>query len=428
MNATPAASQWATQAQPPPTAFMSGFFGALNVGDEAVCLAVAEGLRAESPGSLAIVTRNPRVTREFTGLDANLVEGFYPTPAFWWNLRKYVTRLAHSERVVIGGGGILQDVHSWTTVVTHLLPGALGIAFGRPVVTVGLGVGPIQARWLRWLTGAVCRRMSLVQVRNPRSREELVACGVPAERIHLTSDVVPALDLKEHAHPRASELARVIGFGLRRWDGLNETGVVALWNEIAARGCRLKLLTYEPSGDRPFYEELLARCSPECRAQSEIHIPTKLHESIEALASVDALVAMRLHACVFAALVGAPFLALSYHHKVQQFVEELGLSHNLRSLEGVDSSWADEILDLPRRCTMATAEVAKNLDQIRDRASENMAAASRATASYSIADRWTGAALSVLILFIGALALVIRIPLALGRRAMRLLRPTNEVR
>lgn len=90
-----------------------------------------------------------------------------------------------SDLIVVGGGGLLQDVRSWSTIPAHLLPARLGIVWGLPVITVGLGVGPIRRPWLRRLIGTVCSAMTLIQVRDTRSKETLIGCDrwMPSTRV-----------------------------------------------------------------------------------------------------------------------------------------------------------------------------------------------------------------------------------------------------
>jgi len=326
--------------------FVTGFFGALNFGDEAVCRAVVDGLRESGWSDLRVVTRNAKVSREFTAINTRLLQGFFPNisawlraPWFFWNI--YTSRL-----ITIGGGGLIQDVHSWRTIATHLLPACIAILLGRRVITVGLGAGPIRRRWLRRLTGSAFTGMSAIQVRDRHSRDQLIACGVPSERIRVTADVVPSLDLRHHQPAQAKirkDHPQRIGFVLRAWPGLNTRGLTELWEELTRRGHSLHLLPFEPSRDSAFYEDLLAKCSDTCRAGATIRVPDTLDAAIENLAHLDVVVAMRLHACIFCAYLNIPFLALPYDEKVRMFVRDAGLEHRARELPDASAAWADDL-------------------------------------------------------------------------------------
>jgi len=104
---------------------VSGFFGSPNVGDEAVCLAVIEGVKKVfNNADISIITKNAGVSQAFTSSEVNYIECFYPIVSFWRKLPQLVRAVRSARMVVIGGGGLFQDVHSWSTPLCHLLAGS----------------------------------------------------------------------------------------------------------------------------------------------------------------------------------------------------------------------------------------------------------------------------------------------------------------
>ena len=391
--------------QTPVNVFLSGFFGVPNVGDEAVCLAVLTGLRRHmNCGCLSVVTRSASVTRAFLQVEADFVEGFFPHIAFWRRFGRFIRSVARSQLIVVGGGGILQDVHSWTTITTHLFPACLGIALGRPAVTVGIGAGPIRRYWLRKLTGAVCSMMASVQVRDRHSKQVLRDVGVPHERIEVTADVVPSLAMEGRSNlaHRTTTRPQRIGFALRKWPRLNEDGVIALLERLSEQGIEIVLLCYEPMPDRRFFEGILKRATQQVRHRARIEVPETLEDALRGIAQLDALVAMRLHACVFAAYLGVPFVALPYDNKVRMFVEAAGMADRLRSLSEVAPEWAEDIRAVVRTHGKQDAPRAEALSRIREQAERNFHLAAQAVSQkVTVCVRLRAVSWVVFLLFVG---------------------------
>jgi polysaccharide pyruvyl transferase CsaB len=357
---------------------ISGYYGAINVGDEAVCRAVVEGIRGVLPGSqFDVVTANELNSRGFGGLDTRFLNGFYPTTTFWQSFPDYLRALRQADVCIVGGGGIFQDVHSWKSSCRHLITASLATAMGRPVVTVGLGVGPVERQWLRRLIGWVSSGFAVIQVRDEYSRRVLAECGVAPEVIRVTADVVPSLPLPPRRVAPSVRLDR-IGFAMRRWPDLNEAGLVELWERLAAQGRDVWLLCYEPEKDAIFYEELLERTSAECRARIRVHRPASLDDAIQTLGTMDGVVSMRLHGCVFSAAAGIPFIAVPYDPKVASFADAMGCGGWQCALEEVGPDCGDRLQAIASGASRQTELLTQRFEAIRESAAENFSSLPRA--------------------------------------------------
>ena len=239
-----------------PCFVISGYFGVVNVGDEAICRSVIHGIRSLYPKCrIDVITASASRSREFGLNDAGLIEGFYLTAAFWKNLAKIVVAVKRADVCIIGGGGILQDVHSWKSTCRHLTIASVALVLGRAVVAIGLGVGPLKRRWLRPLVGGVCSCFVRIQVRDRASLDALTACRVLLDRIVVTADPVVAMvglsprvgrnRAPDPRHPR-------IALALRRWPGLDHRAVAQTIEMMVDEGHEICLLCYEPEPDEAF--------------------------------------------------------------------------------------------------------------------------------------------------------------------------------
>lgn len=332
---------------------MTGFFGAGNVGDEAVCRAVVEGLRKvlHNP-QISIITRSSDQTASFAGITGvQTIQGFYPSLDFWRNSLRHLIAAARSDLIVVGGGGILQDVHSWTTTATHLLPACVGMLFGRMVVTVGMGVGPLNNPWLRRLVKDICCLMDRLQVRDESSRKTLIDCGVISDKVAVTADVVLSLDLSVLSNNSLVSAGNCksnhrIGFIIREWPCLDVRGLIDVLRILLQNGYSIRLFCYEPKADSQLYQSLINQLPDKFSDNLDIYVPQNLNDAISSLRTVDALVAMRLHACIFASMLGINFLAMPYDLKVEQFIRQTGQVDCLIPLNHISPFVADKILGM----------------------------------------------------------------------------------
>jgi len=292
---------------------------------------------------IVVTTRSAAVSAAFTHPQADLLEGTYPTTRFWSTLPRLVQTVRSARMVVIGGGGLWQDVHSWSMPVAHLVPACLGLALGVPVCTVGLGVGPLRNRLVRAAIRFVAPGFAGLWVRDEESLKVLVDCGVPEARVHVAADVVPSLfdgPVEDGPRPPRGDRVCII---LRRWRGLSVPGVSSLLDRLVADGLEPVLLAFEPDADRAFYGEVLAGCTPATRSRCRVPDLSTLDGTLAEIADARCAISMRLHGCVLAATLGVPFLAVSYDPKVDGFARQVGLPDSVVTLEEVDARLADRL-------------------------------------------------------------------------------------
>ncbi len=363
---------------------VSGYYGAVNVGDEAVCRAVVNGLRSRIPNCrIAVVTHCAKRSRNFGGIEADFLEGFYPSLVFWRNFPQYLRTLRRADLCIVGGGGIFQDVHSWKSSCRHLITASIATSLGKPVLAVGLGVGPLRSGCLRHLIGRITSCFVAIQVRDASSKQALLDCGVSSERISVTADVVPSLRIEEwpETEQTVADKPRRIGFAIRRWPNLCESGLMALWEKITDDQSEIWLLCYEPDSDRRFYKELLSKSSEKCRKYAHIHVPENLEDAVRTLACMDAVMAMRLHACVFSAALDIPFLCIPYDGKVTMFAEQMGRTDRLCPLEQVGPLCWDQLLEISNASVGPRGLPSDSFLCVRNKAMENFAVVNEAANS-----------------------------------------------
>lgn len=297
---------------------ISGYYGFRNTGDEAVLAGIVEGLRRRLPEvELCVLSADPASTAVEYDLEA---VDRWRTPLIWQELRK-------ADFFIQGGGGLLQDVTSPHSPMYYL--GLLHLArlTRTPYMIFAQGIGPIKSSFLRGLTARNCRAARAITVRDQESAEMLREWGVSHPEVIVSAD--PALLLEPVMEERRRQLLRTLDLrpdqpyvtiALREWPGLHDF-LPHLVQLLQRREEALLVLPFQYEQDLPLALEL-SRALP-----NRVHLPTDLlspAESASVIRGARAMIAMRLHAMVFAASQNTPAVALSYDPKVDAFCRRSG--------------------------------------------------------------------------------------------------------
>jgi polysaccharide pyruvyl transferase CsaB len=307
---------------------ITGSYGGMNLGDEAILETIIHQIRETAPSTrITIFTLNREDTLNRHPVDDAVA------------VRELIRREAQSEiekldLLIFGGGGILYD----RDVKTFLREVELAHEIGVPVFVYAIGTGPLDDPDNRKLVVRQLDRAAAVTVRDRPALKLLEEVGVK-QNITLTAD--PAFLLKPSPIPPdllkqegLDPQQRLVGFSVR------EPGPAA------------------PDLDIEHYHALLANTADFMVSrldakvvfvplEQQVHDPQHSHGVISRMrhanmASVlkgkytssqlltlidnfEFCVGMRLHFLIFSAIQGVPFAALPYATKVQGLLEELDL-------------------------------------------------------------------------------------------------------
>lgn len=297
---------------------LSGYYGFRNTGDEAVLAGIVQGLRQRMPDvEICVLSADPAATAEEHRVYA---VDRWRTPVIWQELRK-------ADFFIQGGGGLLQDVTSPHSAMYYL--GLLHLArlTRTPYMIFAQGIGPLKSSFLRGLTARNCRAAKAITVRDIESAEMLREWGVTSPEVVVSAD--PALLLEPANDERRRQLLKTLdlnpdqpymAIALREWPGLQDF-LPHLVQLLKRREEALLVLPFQFEQDLPLALEL-SRALP-----NRVHLPTELltpAESASVIRGARAMIAMRLHAMIFATSQQTPAVALSYDPKVDAFCRRSG--------------------------------------------------------------------------------------------------------
>jgi polysaccharide pyruvyl transferase CsaB len=304
---------------------ISGYYGFGNAGDEAVLSAILTALRERLPGArITVLSADPAATRRTHNVNAVPRAG-----------GRLFGTIAGADLFISGGGSLIQDVTSARSALYYLGVLALAGFLARRTMVYAQGIGPLRRGWIKRLARAVLDRTDVLTVRDDDSLRLLREMGV-RRPIHVVADPAFALDPAPDVHVRELLGPRGtprIGVAMRPWgdNAYVEILIDALREARDRTGAQIVVFAFHPSRDMAI-----------SRAAADVlgaRIVADLHprEMLAAIATLDVLVGVRLHALIAAIGAGVPALGISYDPKVDGLFRRIGVGH-LLSMDGLQSA------------------------------------------------------------------------------------------
>ncbi|MDR1735723.1 MAG: polysaccharide pyruvyl transferase CsaB [Oscillospiraceae bacterium] len=302
---------------------LCGAYGMDNAGDDAILEAILQEIRQQDLDiPVRVLSRNPLETR------LACREHTFHT----FNLFAFTRATRRSTIYLSGGGNLVQDTTSSRSLWFYLFTIYWARKMGCRVLMYGCGIGPIVGERNRRLTTRVLdRRVETITLREEGSREELKRMGVTNPRILTTAD--PALILTPAEPEKVDSLmlsqqlppgGRYIGFALRNWPGLEEkVDAIARAADYAYHSFGLTPVYIPIERKQDIHAATLASSRTSCP-----HILLReagtARVAIGLMCRMEVVVAMRLHALIFAAGQGIPVVGIAYNEKVSAFLDYIG--------------------------------------------------------------------------------------------------------
>ena len=304
---------------------ISGSYGGMNLGDEAILSGIVSQLRATVPAEITVFTRDVRDTLARHPVDRAV-------PIRMLTRAELAPEIRRLDLFVLGGGGILYDreaeVYLREVFVAHEL--------GVPVMLYAISAGPLVTAASMHAVKAALDRVQLITVRDRPALRLLEDLGV-TRPIHLTAD--PAFLLSPEPLPRDRLAAEgvdfdrhLVGFSVR------EPGPAAPdidpddYYSLLANAADFVVERYDAdvvfvameTTDVTHSHGVVAHMKNAQRAEV-LRRRYPAGQVLDLLGTFDFAIGMRLHFLIFAALRGTPFAALPYASKVTGLLEDLGM-------------------------------------------------------------------------------------------------------
>jgi polysaccharide pyruvyl transferase CsaB len=327
---------------------ISGSYGGMNLGDEAILQAITSELRRRLPVEIVVFGMDPEETVALHDVERSL-------PVRELSRAEVTEEVERLDLLVLGGGGLLYDGEARRYVREMEIAGELGI----PVMTWAIGTGPLEDREDQRAVRRALNRADAIVVRDERDRRLLQDVGV-ARDVSVTAD--PALLMRPE--PFTPEMlrgegivpgARLIGLSVREPGPAAPNLEVEHYHSLLANAADFLVdrigatVVFVPMERRQSdlqhaYGVVSRMAAPQnARILCGEYTPGQV---FGLMSHLEFAIGMRLHFLIFAALAGVPFVPLPYASKVEGFVNGLGIAalpvQDLdagRLLARIDGAW-----------------------------------------------------------------------------------------
>ncbi|HYX65390.1 MAG TPA: polysaccharide pyruvyl transferase family protein [Burkholderiales bacterium] len=353
---------------------ITGSYGGLNLGDEAILKSILEQLRRDIPGAeITVFSRNAEDTKR-----RHKVERAIAVRKL--SRAEIVPEIERLDLLVFGGGGILYDAEARL----YLREVQIAKERGVPVFVFAVGAGPLKDPTVQGAVREALDGVAGITVREKSARQALEEAGIHHDVV-VTAD--PALLLKPEPLPR-SVLKHEGLEGKRRLVGMSvrEPGAAApdlderVYHALLANAADFMVdrfdadIVFVPMErsvlDSQHSHAVIAQMLRAQRARV-LNGEYSSAQLLSLMDHFDFVVGMRLHFLIFAALAGVPFIALPYAGKVGGFLEDLNLPappmqlvNPGRLIAHIDDSWDN------RRSLRAA--LARSVPPLQERSRETM--------------------------------------------------------
>jgi polysaccharide pyruvyl transferase CsaB len=354
------------------TLLIGGYYGAGNIGDEAILECMLGDLRAlNNDLKLIVVSWNP----EFTRRQYN-VESFH-----WKDIDALFEAVKRSDLVILGGGGLFQNYwgldpqtylrkNYWDISAYGSLP-LLARLNNTPAMLYAVGLGPLSNEIALQHTRLAFENCQLATLRDDQSMSILRESGYPFDSSatltpQVLSDPVFSLGTSPDDEIQVNEYFhqlqiggehKLIGVVLRYWDF---SAPYKTWLKNTAKGLRgflishknfdVVLIPFHNNKENPYTDDrgVLSDFAALVGEAAPIHIVDKeiTPRFAQALLGKCALImGMRLHSLIMGINVNIPVIGLSYDLKVVSLMKNAGLEDYCISLSDLDADTLTQKLD-----------------------------------------------------------------------------------
>lgn len=293
---------------------LAGYFGAGNLGDDAILLGFIQGL-GNTRHSVTVMCGNPdEMARTYglRGID-----------------RKDMTAIRQAidecDALVFPGGSIFQDSSSVRSVAYYGQLVKLAKSKNKKVLLLAQGVGPLTTFFgKRWASSAF-NMADAVTVRDPGSLTTLQSLGV-RKPIRVTADMAFLLPEPAESDSGGFNVGGMKAVGISVRPHGKKDDVQNLFGEFARLLFSAQImpvfLELDRIHDGPLIREISKAQGGKIPDLRKMQTPMQVQQR---LVRLEAVVAMRLHGGILATTVGVPPFMVSYDPKVTAFAKLLDL-------------------------------------------------------------------------------------------------------
>ena len=304
-----------------PRILMYGYFGAGNIGDEAILEIQIKILRELNPNiEISILTHNEKRAKELN-----------VKPYDFKDILKIINAIEECDLIISGGGGLFQDISGTCTPLYYGLIMYLGEIIQRPVFIFGQGFGPITTKKGISYTKKLLPFCAKATFRDKESLKEFkeYAPNIPA---FYTAD--PAFAYEVGNSERGIKLLQKLGinmdkkiiyFSIREFKNLDykiiAEGINKWYNLLQDKNIQIVIIPFQFVFDKDISENISKLLLPENYCFSEVKVSELM--DLFAVDNCELIFSTRLHGIILGSISHKCCIAISYAFKVQRICDIL---------------------------------------------------------------------------------------------------------
>lgn len=302
---------------------ISGYYGFDNFGDEGILGILLQNLQSVEENEITVFSSKPEKTSKRYGVKS----------IYTFDYVKILNNLENTDVLISGGGSLLQDATSLKSLIYYLWVIFMALFYKKKVIIFAQGIGPIKNPFARFITKILLKKADYLSVRDEKSLFLLRGWGLTPQ---LVADPMWNLELEQR-----EPLGR-IGVQLRKWKTLTDDFILSLARKVAENYSDKEVYIYSFQDSQDFdvckkFQNYLSLVNKDIKTTLIYQRTNK--EIVESFKHLDALIAMRYHACLLAIKYEIPTLPISYDQKVEKLARELDLEFvNLDEIEKISGA------------------------------------------------------------------------------------------
>ncbi|WP_205600792.1 polysaccharide pyruvyl transferase family protein [Gracilibacillus sp. YIM 98692] len=333
-----------------------GNYGNNNKGDEAILegiLRQLEDVFGMDRADIIVFSNQPEKTSEQYGVKSKRLyyKNHNAVSTMCKTMRKNAAAIKQLDLLIVGGGGIFMDLYGREAFLFGMY-GWLAKLSRTPVVLYGVGAGPILTKTGKFLLRSLAHLSDLVTVRDPKSKQLLKEIGVKSA-VHVIGDpafqMTPAQkqmleDTDREERPVHIGVTAVPFYHKSYWPNEDIEQYERYVSGMAANldalletypHCRIQFFSTKYPQDVWVTEDICSRMDMQekCKIETNLTSPQKI---VQFAADQDIVIGTRLHSLILALVSKTPVIAVSYHHKVRDFMEMIGMHSYTIGIEELD--------------------------------------------------------------------------------------------
>lgn len=300
---------------------LSGYYGFDNFGDEMILDTIISNLREKRPEfEIAVLSHKPMKTmRSF------MVDSYHR-----YNPLASTKVFRSCDTFVNGGGTLFTDVTSTRSLVYYTYINRKARRTGLKTMVLANGIGPFRKKANMKRAIGVFKNTDLITVRD-KNAYDFIKSNLPEKEATLTADVTFVNRISKDSH--RTEIALEMGIptdkdyfvvSLRNWrrGGEDFEKTVAEACDTICKKYDLNAVFLPMQYERDI--DTIVSVAMKMRQRSIVisNKETELSKITELISHSKFVLAMRLHALIFAAACNKPAVGIAYDIKVSNFIRE----------------------------------------------------------------------------------------------------------